>query len=50
MFCIPDEFLNTPAIPSLLDGLACIAAAIHPEIFPPPPRLRAIDLVAHGYK
>ena len=39
MFCIPDEFLNTPAIPSLLDGLACIAAAIHPEIFPVPARL-----------
>jgi len=39
MFCVPDEFLNTPAIPSLLDGLACIAAALQPEIFPAPPRL-----------
>jgi iron complex transport system substrate-binding protein len=35
---IPDEFLNTPA-PSLLDGLACIAAAVHPTIYPPHPRL-----------
>jgi iron complex transport system substrate-binding protein len=43
MFCIPDEFLNTPAIPSLLDGLASIAAAIHPKIFPAPPRLRALS-------
>ena len=35
---IPDEFLNTPA-PSLLNGLACIAAAVHPTIYPPHPRL-----------
>jgi iron complex transport system substrate-binding protein len=42
MFCIPDEFLNTPAIPSLLDGLALIAAAIRPEIFPASPRLRQL--------
>jgi iron complex transport system substrate-binding protein len=42
MFCIPDEFLNTPAIPSLLDGLACIAAAIHPDTFPAPSRLRVL--------
>ena len=33
VFCIPDQFLNTPA-PSLLRGLACIAATTHPEIFP----------------
>ena len=44
MFCIPDEFLNTPAIPSLLDGLACVAAALHPEIFPAPPGLRAFSI------
>jgi iron complex transport system substrate-binding protein len=36
--CIPDEYLNTPA-PTLLEGLACIAAATHPQIFPPHPRL-----------
>ncbi len=34
VFCIPDEYLNTPAI-TLLDGLACIAHALHPQIFPP---------------
>ncbi|MHB1021114.1 MAG: ABC transporter substrate-binding protein [Acidobacteriaceae bacterium] len=36
--CVPDELLNTPAI-TLLEGLACLAAAIHPQIFPPHPRL-----------
>jgi iron complex transport system substrate-binding protein len=36
--CIPDEYLNTPA-PTLLEGLACIAAAAHPTIHPPHPRL-----------
>jgi len=36
--CIPDEFLNTPA-PTLLEGLACIAAAAHPQFHPPHPRL-----------
>ncbi|MHB1936485.1 MAG: ABC transporter substrate-binding protein [Acidobacteriaceae bacterium] len=38
VYCIPDEFLNTPAHP-LLDGLACLAAAIHPNSFPMQPRL-----------
>jgi iron complex transport system substrate-binding protein len=38
VYCIPDEFLNTPAHP-LLDGLACLAAAIHPNRFPEHPRL-----------
>ncbi len=38
VFCIPDELLNTPAI-TLLDGLACIAAALHPELFPSQQRL-----------
>jgi iron complex transport system substrate-binding protein len=36
--CIPDEYLNTPA-PTLLEGLACIAAAIHPTMHPPHPRM-----------
>ena len=31
--CVPDPFLNTPA-QNLLDGLACIAAATHPAIYP----------------
>lgn len=30
--CIPDEFLNTPAH-TLLNGLACIASVVHPNIF-----------------
>jgi iron complex transport system substrate-binding protein len=38
IYCIPDEFLNTPAHP-LLEGLACLAAAIHPRLFPPHSRL-----------
>ena len=38
VFCIPDEFLNTPA-PTLLDGLACIATAMHPKFFPAHPRM-----------
>ena len=33
IFCIRDEFLNTPA-PTLLRGLKALAHAIHPEIFP----------------
>jgi iron complex transport system substrate-binding protein len=37
-FVIPDEFLNTPA-PTLVEGLACIAAALHPSVHPPHPRL-----------
>ena len=31
VYCIPDEYLNTPAISSLAQGLAHIATAIHPE-------------------
>jgi iron complex transport system substrate-binding protein len=38
MYCIPDEFLNTPAH-TLLDGLACLAAAIHPNQFSPHPQM-----------
>jgi iron complex transport system substrate-binding protein len=33
VFCIPDQYLNTPA-PTLLEGLACIAAATHPNLHP----------------
>lgn len=32
VFCIPDPYLNTPAT-TLLQGLSCIAAAIHPTRF-----------------
>jgi iron complex transport system substrate-binding protein len=46
VYCVPDEFLNTPAHP-ILEGLACLAAAIHPNRFPPHPRL--ISLV-HSQK
>jgi iron complex transport system substrate-binding protein len=39
VYCIPDEYLNTPAISSLTQGLAHLAAAIHPTHFPVAPRL-----------
>jgi iron complex transport system substrate-binding protein len=39
VFCIPDELLNTPAI-TLLDGLMCIAAALHPAVFTTPAHMR----------
>ncbi len=38
VFCIPDQFLNTPAH-TLLEGLACIAATAHPTLHPPHPEL-----------
>src|SRR5260370_1407960 len=38
VFCIPDQFLNTPA-PPLLQGLACIAATTPPPLHPPHPDL-----------
>ena len=41
VYCIPDEWLNTPA-PTLLHGLRALTAAIHPERFPAPTRLRHI--------
>lgn len=33
VFCIRDEYLNTPA-PTLLQGLEALAFAIHPDLFP----------------
>lgn len=30
--CVPDEFLNTPAV-TLLNGLGCLAAILHPDRF-----------------
>ena len=41
VYCICDEFLNTPA-PTLLRGLQALAWAIHPETFPRPPGIRQI--------
>lgn len=38
VYCIPDQLLNTPA-PVLLDGLGCLAAAIHPALYSPHPEL-----------
>jgi iron complex transport system substrate-binding protein len=43
--CIPDQFLNTPA-QTLLDGLACIAGAIHPGLFPAHPGVITMPLKA----
>jgi iron complex transport system substrate-binding protein len=42
VYCIPDEYLNTPAIQSLTQGLACLGAAIHPDRFPTSSRLIAL--------
>jgi iron complex transport system substrate-binding protein len=41
VFCIPDEFLNTPSF-NLHDGLASIASALHPGDFPAHPRLKTL--------
>jgi iron complex transport system substrate-binding protein len=41
VFCIRDEFLNTPA-PTLLHGLKALAFAIHPELFPSTKGIRQI--------
>lgn len=38
VFCVPDEFFNTPA-PTLLEGLRCITGALHPQLYPVHPRL-----------
>jgi iron complex transport system substrate-binding protein len=38
VFCIPDEFLNTPG-PTLLEGLASLSATIHPDLYLPHSRL-----------
>lgn len=41
VYCINDEFLNTPAS-TLISGLHALAAAIHPKMFTMPPGLRKI--------
>lgn len=45
VFCIRDEYLNTPA-PTLLHGLNALAWAIHPEIFPRTKGIRQITAVS----
>ncbi len=45
VFCIRDEFLNTPA-PTLLQGLDALAFAIHPELFPRTKGIRQITGVS----
>ena len=42
VYCICDEFLNTPA-PTLIHGLHALAAAIHPQHFPQAEGLRCIN-------
>jgi len=44
VYCIPDEYLNTPAISSLVHGLAHLGAAIHPERFTHADRLVSLKL------
>lgn len=39
VYCINDEFLNTPA-PTLISGLHALAHAIHPELFSKPKGIR----------
>jgi iron complex transport system substrate-binding protein len=41
VYCIRDEYLNTPA-PTLLYGLDALAFAIHPELFPSTKGIRQI--------
>jgi iron complex transport system substrate-binding protein len=42
VFCVPDEFLNTPA-PTLTEGLRALAGIIHPELFPTHPRVKRLS-------
>jgi iron complex transport system substrate-binding protein len=41
VYCVNDEFLNTPAS-TLLQGLHALAEAIHPEVFAPKSGLRSL--------
>lgn len=45
VYCIRDEYLNTPA-PTLLQGLDALAFAIHPELFRAPEGIRQITGVS----
>ena len=44
VFCVRDEFLNTPA-PTLLQGLQALGFAIHPDLFPRTKGIRQITAV-----
>jgi iron complex transport system substrate-binding protein len=44
VYCIRDEYLNTPA-PTLLRGLGALASAIHPQLFPSTEGIRQITNV-----
>jgi iron complex transport system substrate-binding protein len=44
VYCVRDEYLNTPA-PTLLRGLDALAFAIHPELFPCSEGIRQITCV-----
>lgn len=45
IFCIRDEYLNTPA-PTLLHGLEALSFVIHPEVFSRPEGIRQITCVS----
>lgn len=45
IYCIRDEYLNTPA-PTLLRGLDALASAIHPELFAATDGIRRITCVS----
>jgi iron complex transport system substrate-binding protein len=47
VYCIPDDFLNTPA-PNLLQGLRALAGAIHPETFRPVETVQNLQTDAGG--
>lgn len=48
VYCIRDEYLNTPA-PALIQGLRALAAALHPHDFPQAPGLRCVtDVPVRG--
>jgi iron complex transport system substrate-binding protein len=42
VFCVPDEYLNTPAH-TLMEGLRCLGTALHPQQFPKHPRLMRLS-------
>lgn len=44
VYCIRDEYLNTPA-PTLIQGLHALAAAIHPEQFPQMEGVRCMERI-----
>jgi iron complex transport system substrate-binding protein len=41
VYCIRDEFLNTPG-PTLMQGLRALAYALHPELFAKPSGIRGL--------